>query len=141
MSRPLKSLMLGTDIGFIIYWLLSFLSLIPKEYLYQDYDNELLVAWNLSFVPLDILISWTGIWSVYLYRNGNPKWRPLCLISLVLTFCSGLQAIAFWSIRLDVDLLWWLPNLFLMIYPLFFLPRLLRNQGSAMGKGGVWYEG
>jgi hypothetical protein len=52
-------------------------------------------------------------------------WHQLALISLVLTFCSGLQAIAFWIIRGDFDLTWWLPNLFLLIYPLFFIPRLI----------------
>ncbi|ANY76633.1 YvaD family protein [Paenibacillus ihbetae] len=137
MNRTLKSLMLATDIGFILYWLLIGLSLIPKEYLYQDYDNPLLVAWNLSFLPLDLLISGTGLWSMYLYRKGNYKWQPWCLVSLVLTFCSGLQAIAFWSIRLDFDLFWWLPNLFLMLYPLFFLPRLIGSGRSVTGKETV----
>ncbi|MEK4116553.1 YvaD family protein [Paenibacillus sp. FSL W8-0919] len=137
MNRTLKSLMLATDIGFILYWLLIGFSLIPKEYLYQDYDNPLLVAWNLSFLPLDLLISGTGLWSMYLYRKGHIKWRPWCLVSLVLTFCSGLQAIAFWSIRLDFDLFWWLPNLFLMLYPLFFLPRLIGSGRSVTGKETV----
>jgi len=137
MNRTLKSLMLATDIGFIIYWLLIGLSLIPKEYLYQDYDNPLLVAWNLSFLPLDLLISGTGLWSMYLYGKGHFKWRPWCLVSLVLTFCSGLQAIAFWSIRLDIDPFWWVPNLFLMLYPLFFLPRLIGSGHSVNEKETV----
>lgn len=128
MNRTLKSLMLATDIGFIVYWLLIGFHLIPKEYLYQDYANPLLVAWNLSFLPLDLVISLTGMGSLYLYRKGSPKWKPLCLVSLTLTFCSGLQAIAFWSIRLDFDLFWWLPNLFLMLYPLFFLPKLMTDE-------------
>jgi hypothetical protein len=48
----------------------------------------------------------------------------MALISLVLTFCSGLQAIAFWILRADFDLSWWIPNLFLMIYPIFFIIRI-----------------
>jgi hypothetical protein len=39
---------------------------------------------------------------------------------------SGLNAIAFWVIRGDFDPTWWIPNLYLLIYPFFFLPQLLR---------------
>jgi hypothetical protein len=51
LSKTLKGLFLFTDIGFILYWVITALALIPKEYLYQDYTNELLVAWNWSFFP------------------------------------------------------------------------------------------
>jgi hypothetical protein len=123
--KSLKIFFLITDIGFIIYWLITILGLIPAEYLFQDYSNPILVAWNWSFLPLDLLISATGLTALYLYVKSNPNWQMLALISLVLTFCSGLQAIAFWIIRADFDLVWWLPNLYLLIYPLFFIPRLL----------------
>ncbi|MGI6187453.1 MAG: DUF5360 family protein, partial [Brevibacillus sp.] len=60
----------------------------------------------------------------------------LALISLVLTSCSGLQAISFWLFKGDFDPVWWIPNLYLLIYPLFFLPRFFREQPvvSASGK-------
>lgn len=119
---------LFTDIGFIIYWMVTALSLIPKQYLYQDYTDKMLVTWNWSFFPLDIMISITGICSLYLHRRNNMKWRGLALISLTLTLCSGLQAIAFWMIKSDYDLMWWLPNLYLMLYPLFFIPKLLQTR-------------
>ena len=35
-------------------------------------------------------------------------------------------AIAFWLIRGDFDPSWWIPNLYLMIYPLFFLQRFVK---------------
>jgi len=63
------------------------------------------------------------------------------LISLVLTFCSGLQAIAFLVFRKDFDITWWAANLYLMIYPLFFIKdfiaeknkdRLSRYDGSKL---------
>ncbi|HFL3236890.1 TPA: DUF5360 family protein, partial [Clostridioides difficile] len=38
--------MLVTDLGFVVYWLIVFLQLLPKEFLYKDYDNEMMVAWN-----------------------------------------------------------------------------------------------
>ena len=124
--KTLKPFFLFVDIGFILYWLITYFKLIPAQYLFQDYTNPILVAWNWSFLPLDLFISATGLTSVYLYQKGNKQWRQLALISLVLTFCSGLQAIAFWVIRLDFDPTWWIPNLFLLIYPLFFIPRINR---------------
>lgn len=132
MGKSLKALMLITDIGFLFYWAVTFLGLIPKQYLYQDYSNELLVAWNLSFIPLDLLISATGLISIYCWTRQKAAWSTLCLISLVLTFCSGLQAIAFWAIRLDFDPAWWIPNLFLMIYPLIFFSKVMKKGARAV---------
>lgn len=128
MSKTLKGLFLVTDIAFIMYWVITALALIPKEYLYQDYTNELLVVWNWSFFPLDIFISVTGMYSLYLHKRRNAKWKNLALISLTLTFCSGLQAIVFWIIKSDFDLMWWVPNLYLLLYPLLFIPKLLETK-------------
>ncbi len=125
--KKLKPFFLITDIGFILYWVITGLHCIPNEYLFKDYKNPILVAWNFSFLPLDLLISFTGLTSLFLYSRGKKIWIKMALISLVLTFCSGLQAIAFWTLRLDFDLNWWLPNLYLLIYPLFFIPSLLLN--------------
>jgi hypothetical protein len=55
-------------------------------------------------------------------------------LSLALTSCSGLMAISFWAIRGDFDLSWWLPNLFLLVYPLFFLPGFLRSATGGADK-------
>jgi hypothetical protein len=131
MSKGLRTLMWLTDIGFILYWLTIFTGILPEEYRYKDYSNEMMVDWNLSFLPLDLFISLTGLLSLYYYRRQKAEAPWLCLISLSLTFCSGLQAIAFWAIRGDVDLMWWVPNLFLMVYPLFFIPRLLKKGALA----------
>lgn len=127
MKKSLRWLMLLTDIGFLVYWTSTFTGWIPDEYLYKDYTNEVVVSWNLSFIPLDIVISLTGLWSLYLYRKGSRRWAPLCMVSLSLTFCSGLQAISFWVLRGDFDIWWWTPNLFLLIYPLLYLPKLMRS--------------
>lgn len=125
-KRALMALFLIVDVGFIVYWGITALKLIPPEYLYQDYNNPLLVSWNWSFMAIDIFISITGFYSYSLLRRGRSSWISWSIISLVLTFSSGLMAISFWSIRLDFDPMWWIPNLFLMIYPMFFIPRLLR---------------
>ena len=119
--QKLKYYFFVVDIGFIAYWLITLLEIVPNEYLFNDYANPILVAWNWSFLPLDLLVSATGLTSIYLWKSNDQKWIPLALISLVLTSCSGLQAIAFWTIRADFDVAWWLPNLFLLLYPLCFI--------------------
>jgi len=129
-GKTLKAFMILTDVGFIVYWTITFMGWIPKEWLYQDYSNELLVAWNMSFIPLDLFISATGLLSIYYYYKKHPAWSQLCFTSLLLTTCSGLQAISFWTIRLDFDIMWWIPNLFLLVYPLFFMRKVLKGAGN-----------
>lgn len=130
----LRYLFLLVDIGFLLYWLITLLSLIPGEYLFQDYHNPLLVAWNWSFLPLDLLVSATGLGSILLYQRGTASWRVLALLSLACTSISGLQAISFWIIRRDFLLEWWLPNLFLLLYPIFFIGRLSRELSRSPAK-------
>ena len=126
--KQLKPFFLFTDVTFVIYWAISALHLIPPALLFQDYTNPILTAWNWSFLPLDLTVSATGFAALYWYQKRLEAWRSLALVSLTLTFVSGLNAITFWAIRGDFDLTWWLPNLYLMIYPLFFVPKLLQLQ-------------
>lgn len=125
--KILKYFFLLVDISFILYWAVTALHLIPAEYLYNDYTNPVLINWNWSFFALDILVSGTGLYSVYLYQTTNRKWMVFSLISLILTSVSGLQAISYWILAKDFDLTWWIPNLFLLIYPLFFIPKRIRE--------------
>jgi len=126
--RKLRPFFLVVDLGFLLYWAITLLHWIPPQYLFKDYENPILQAWNWSFLPLDLAISATGLSALYLWRKGKESWRPLALISLVLTFCSGLMAVAFWTLRGDFDPSWWAPNLFLLLYPLFFLPGFLKAE-------------
>lgn len=130
MLRSMKFLMLATDIGFILYWLITIFHLIPPDQLFRDYTNPILIHWNWSFFPLDILISATGLSSLWLYYKKRPTWLPLAIISLTLTSVSGLQAIAFWAFAQDFNWSWWVPNLFLLIYPLYFLFHLSRRKAE-----------
>lgn len=125
MLRSMKILMLLTDIGFIVYWIITIFHLIPPDQLFRDYTNPILIHWNWSFFPLDILISATGLSSLWLYNKKRQIWLPLAIISLTLTSVSGLQAVAFWAFAQDFNWSWWIPNLFLLVYPLFFLYRLI----------------
>ncbi|PAE16004.1 hypothetical protein CHH91_10200 [Virgibacillus sp. 7505] len=125
--KYLKPFFLVTDIGFIIYWIVTYLHIIPKSWAFKDYNNPLTIAWNWSFLPLDILISITGLYSLYLYEKNAEQWKMIALVSLVLTFCSGLQAIAYWSFNGDFDMSWWIMNLYLLIYPIFFIVPLVKQ--------------
>lgn len=129
--KRLKYFLLVTDLGFIAYWTITLLHLLPDEYLYNDYTNPVLVDWNWSFFPLDMLVSVTGLTSIRLEANGSSNWRIWAMASLLMTAVSGLQAISYWAIAGDFNPAWWIPNLFLLIYPLFFLSNLMgRNTGS-----------
>lgn len=126
-NKTLQAIFWIVDLGFVTYWLITFSELIPAEYLYNDYSNPLLVDWNWSFFPLDIAISITGFTSLRLMNRQKSIWYSWALVSLTLMFCSGLQALSFWVLRGDFDWIWWLPNLFLMVYPLVVIPQLLKK--------------
>jgi hypothetical protein len=97
--------------------------------MFADYTVPSVVAWNWSFFPLDLAFSIIGLAAVHASRKGNPIWQPLALISLVLTVVAGGMAVTYWAILRQFDLAWFLPNLLLLIWPLFFIPRLVRNLG------------
>ena len=57
LPRFLRPLFLVVDLGFIAYWAITLAGVIPEGYLFKDYDNPILAAWNWSFLPLDLAIS------------------------------------------------------------------------------------
>ncbi|MFD1538617.1 DUF5360 family protein [Nonomuraea guangzhouensis] len=127
MPRTTKALMLVTDVGFVVYFTVTGLGLIPPEWAFADYANPLMADWNWSFLWIDLLASATGLTSLLLLRRGSPSGSPLMLVSLVLTMASGLMAIAFWTLRGDFSPLWWIPNLYLMLFP---VPGIIRLTAS-----------
>lgn len=131
-TKGMKPFLLATDLGFVAYWLLSLIVLagvdvVPSSWLFKDYDDPIVYAWNWSFFPLDMVLSAVGLLAVRRHARGDSSWRPLAAFSLALTFCAGFMAISFWAIRLDFDPAWWTANLFLAIWPCFFLKRLGRG--------------
>jgi hypothetical protein len=123
----LKYIFILVDISFIAYWIVSFLNIVPQKYMYSDYTNPIMIDWNWSFLPLDLFISFTGLISVFKFNRNDKSWKKWALISLVLTFTSGLQAISFWAIRFDFDITWWAFNGFLLVYPLFYIPTFMKR--------------
>jgi len=125
--------MLVTDVGMLFYWgvtalmALSIVS-VPGDWLFKDYHDRQMMAWNWSFFPLDILLSVTGLWALRLENRGDAGWRIWAAISMTLTLCAGLMAISYWFIVRDFDAAWWIPNLFLLIWPIPFLINLGRSK-------------
>jgi hypothetical protein len=117
--------MIVTDLGFLAYWTVTALQLLPDDVLFADHDDPRVIAWNWSFLPLDLLVTATGITSVALRRCGSRGWHPLALVSLTLTATAGLMALVYWTLREEFDLTWWGPNLFLLLYPVPALAWLM----------------
>lgn len=132
----MKIWVVGTDVGMLAYWTLTVAKAlgvvdIPGEWLYSNYDNELVVAWNWSFFPLDLLFSMCGLSAAWLHRRGHALWRPLAVTSLYLTWCAGFLALSYWAVRGEFDPLWWGINAFLMVWPMVFGWRIVgRSLGS-----------
>ncbi|WP_216822347.1 DUF5360 family protein [Sphingorhabdus sp. EL138] len=122
-----------TDVGMLLYWAvtalmaLSIIS-VPGEYLFKDYHDPRVVAWNWSFMPLDVIFAICGLWALRLERIGDPRWKVWTAVSLSLTVCAGLMAISYWIVVGDYDPAWWIPNLFLMLWPIPFLFGLANNE-------------
>jgi Family of unknown function (DUF5360) len=130
MSRTLRLSLLFTDIAFLVYWAFAAadalrLIQIPAAWLYANAHDPRVVAWNWSFFPLDVAFSLTGLAAVQASRRNAPVWRPLALISLVLTMVAGGMAVAYWTLLQEFDLAWFLPNLVLFLWPIVFLPGLV----------------
>ena len=135
MNRPLVLALAITDTLFLAYWALSALVVIgvahlPTAWMYEGYDQPQTVAWNWSFFPLDLAFSVLGLSAVQKARRNDPMWRPLALMSLVFTMTAGGMAVGYWTILRQFDPSWYLPNLALLIWPLFFLPKLLQEMGG-----------
>ena len=133
MTTPLKLAITVTDVAFLLYWTVAALSelnlvQIPRELMYADYDHVRVVAWNWSFLPIDVVFSVVGLAAVNASRLGNPIWRPLAIISLTLTIAAGGMAVSYWAILGEFDPAWFIPNLALVVWPLLFLPRLATAQ-------------
>lgn len=127
----IKPWLLVTDLGMLAYWGLTVAKAaglvdVPDEWLFSDYENPVVVAWNWSFFPLDVVFSVCGLSAAWLQRRGHPGYRPLLALSMVLTWCAGFMALCFWAVRGDFDAAWWAVNAFLMVWPMVFAPRVWR---------------
>jgi hypothetical protein len=132
MPRPLAIALTLTDLLFITYWAISAAAVaglihLPATLMYEGYGQPNVTAWNWSFLPLDLAFSATGLAAVRAASRQNPLWRPLALISLLLTAVAGGMACAYWTLLGSFDPAWFLPNLLLLIWPALFISPLVRD--------------
>jgi hypothetical protein len=135
MPRALSIAFTLTDTLFLLYWSVSGLAQarlihIPPEWMYSHYDQPMVIAWNWSFLPLDLAFSVLGFASVAAARRNLQIWRPLALLSLAFTMAAGGMAVSYWTLLGEFEPSWFLPNLALVIWPLFFLPSLVAGAGQ-----------
>ncbi len=136
MPRSLALALTITDLSFLVYWSLSALVQarvlhVPAEVMYADFANSRVVAWNWSFLPVDLGFSVFGLSAVAAARRASPLWRPFALLSLAFTMVAGGMAVSYWALLGEFDLAWFLPNLLMLIWPLYFLPCLVVEIASA----------
>lgn len=132
MNRRLALALTITDLLFLTYWSVSALDAlrlisVPPDLLYAGHHEPRVVAWNWSFLPLDLAFSILGLSAVRAARSGRAIWRPLALMSLVCTMIAGGMAVAYWGLLGEFDPAWFLPNLALLIWPMAFVPGLVRD--------------
>ncbi|WP_212754517.1 DUF5360 family protein [Nakamurella aerolata] len=119
--RRIKTTMLWTDLGFLGYWLATAFGLLAVT------GGELMDDWNWSFFGLDLVAIATGLTGLALARRRHPASWALMTVSLALTAAAGLMALNFLALRGDFQLAWWLPNAWLLLFPLVALTLLIRG--------------
>ena len=134
MPRGLALALTVTDLAFLLYWTLAALSQIglveiPREWMYANYDRPGVIAWNWSFLPMDLAFSFFGLRAVSASRRGLP-WRAHAIVSLTLTMAAGGMAVSYWTILSEFDLFWFGTNLALVVWPLFFMRTLLSEHSG-----------
>jgi Family of unknown function (DUF5360) len=105
--------------------------LLRQTHVIPPYPQEILVVWKWSFLLLDLVASLTGLTALWLTRRGETACRSLMLISLALTNAAGLTALNFWVVRDDCAITWWLPNLWLTLFPVVGTVTLIRQPGQS----------
>jgi hypothetical protein len=128
LTRLQKVFVWSIDIGLIVYWCLIIFRVLPPEVMFEGYEKREVQAWNWSFFPLDILAAFTGIIAQTTQRLNAPVFL---IISLVLTSVAGGMALAYWVVLGYYDILWWVPNLVLLVFPLWPLYQfVIKHEGS-----------
>lgn len=114
----MKVLLTITEIGMLAYWAFAavvavgWISVSP-ELMYPDYTNPLIVIWNWSFLPIDVLFAVCGLTARFAPIPAAQA-RVLETVSLTLMFCAGAMALSFWALQGWFDITWWGVNAWLI---------------------------
>lgn len=126
MSARLTAVLLSiTEIAMLAYWLFALsvvagLISVSPTLMYSNYDNPLIVSWNWSFFPIDVLFAISGLIARFARLTPQRK-ATLGVFSLSLMFCAGLMAISFWVLQAWFDPIWWGMNIWLIVLPTLVL--------------------
>ncbi|GLQ26817.1 DUF5360 family protein [Sulfitobacter pacificus] len=117
-----------TEVGMLIYW--GFASvvvlgwvIVAPDAMYPYYRNPLIVIWNWSFLPIDILFALCGLAARFV-PMAPERAVVLQIVSLTLMFCAGLMALNFWVLQCWFDIAWWAVNAWLVVLSLTGLLRI-----------------
>lgn len=129
MDQLVKWLLTITEVGMLAYWVLAILVVVEvivvsPEVMYSDYQNPLIVSWNWSFLPLDVLFAMLGLMSRFAPLSSRKR-DMLATASVSLMFCAGLMAISFWLLQGSFDPFWWGVNVWLMVLSMTVFVRQL----------------
>ena len=114
-TRTIRGLLTITELVMVAYWALAgAMSLglvhIPPEWMYSNHEDPAVVAWNWSFLPIDMLFAATG-----LVRYVQPASPRLADVSSTLMFCAGIMALSYWALRGEFQVYWWAANAWLIV--------------------------
>ncbi len=131
----MKTLLSITELGMLVYWGIAIMVaagclMIAPEYMYSGYENPLIVVWNWSFLPIDVLFAVCGLSARFLPMVDRQR-QILEVIGLSLMFCAGLMALSFWTLQGWFDVVWWGMNGWLVALSSVQIICLL----TARGKG------
>lgn len=124
-NKALVANFIVTSILFFSYWVVTIFFPSFRDSLFSDYANKDIASWNWSFLPLNFASVFFGFLSFTNIYHAAKASKCVGLVSMVLTFSSGLMAISFWVINGNNNLLFWLPNLYLIAWPIMFIPTLI----------------
>lgn len=130
----MRALLTATEIGMLLYWVFASLFAldvvsIDPQWMYSNYEDPMVVAWNWSFLPLDLLFALAGLVSRFAPMADKTK-GVLAVFSLSLMFCAGLMAVSFWLIQEFYDPFWWAMNLWLVLLSSAALVRRIRKNDT-----------
>lgn len=130
----MRALLTATELGMLGYWVFASLVAlglvsIDPAWMYSNYEDPVVVAWNWSFLPLDLFFALAGLLARFAPMADKAR-GVLAVVSLSLMFCAGLMAVSFWMIQQFYDPFWWGTNLWLVLLSSVALVRRARASES-----------
>ncbi len=115
----MKVLLTFTELAMLSYWIFAAVVclgwlVVSPELMYADHLNPLMVNWNWSFLPIDVLFAVCGLVARFGPVRGAKR-EVLEIVGLTLMFCAGLMALSFWTLQGWFDLMWWGMNGWLVV--------------------------